>query len=137
MLVIWFVDKVHNAVVCAHVPALSHPLGLLSCNLQMVALHKDRYVFPVSVYVSRFSGNGADSVFMGIIKVRCSPWLHAGSCAHLNASKPWPILYHLPSHRIPQLINSQGILTKQLLALGLMLLPDQGVYVQIHTAKKP
>lgn len=34
----------------------------------MVALHKDRFVFPVRIAVTRVSGSGADSIFMGVIK---------------------------------------------------------------------
>lgn len=47
---------------------------MLLSSTQVVALHKDRYVFPVSLYVGKFSGDGADSVFMGIMKVRKGPF---------------------------------------------------------------
>lgn len=45
---------------------------------EVVALHKERYVFPVSLLVAKVSGSGADAVYMGILKVRqhpvqCSP----------------------------------------------------------------
>ena len=35
---------------------------------EVVALHKDRYVFPGRVVVTRASGTGMDSIFMGYIK---------------------------------------------------------------------
>lgn len=38
--------------------------------LQVVALHKDRYVFPCTLKVTRFSGTGVDSMFMGVMKVQ-------------------------------------------------------------------
>jgi hypothetical protein len=37
--------------------------------LQVVALHKDRYVFPCTLKVTRFSGTGVDAMFMGVMKV--------------------------------------------------------------------
>lgn len=33
----------------------------------VVALHKERYVFPVKLAVTRISGSGSDSVFMGVL----------------------------------------------------------------------
>jgi hypothetical protein len=38
--------------------------------LQAVALHRERYVFPVTLKVTKVSGCGVDSIFMGIVKVR-------------------------------------------------------------------
>lgn len=38
--------------------------------LQVVALHKDRYVFPCTLKVTCFSGTGVDAMFMGVMKVR-------------------------------------------------------------------
>jgi hypothetical protein len=35
----------------------------------MVALHKQKYVIPIRLGVSKVSGSGADSVFMGVIAV--------------------------------------------------------------------
>jgi hypothetical protein len=35
--------------------------------LQLVALHKDRYVFPIDLVVTKVSGDGADAIFMGVI----------------------------------------------------------------------
>lgn len=36
--------------------------------LQVVALHKDHYVFPISLLVTKVSGTGNDAIFMGVIK---------------------------------------------------------------------
>ncbi len=36
----------------------------------MLCLHRERHVFPASVYVTKASGEGMDSVFMGVFKVR-------------------------------------------------------------------
>lgn len=38
-------------------------------TLQVVALHKERYVFPVTLKVTRVSGTGVDAIFMGVMKV--------------------------------------------------------------------
>lgn len=38
------------------------------CWWQVVALHKEHYVFPISLAVTRVSGSGAEAVFMGVIK---------------------------------------------------------------------
>lgn len=38
-------------------------------NAQVVALHKDRYVFPVTLTVSKLSGSGAETTFMSVLKV--------------------------------------------------------------------
>lgn len=38
------------------------------CNLQMVALHKEHYVFPVTLGVTRVSGTGAEAMFMGVMR---------------------------------------------------------------------
>lgn len=43
---------------------------------QVVGLHKDRFVFPVSLQVTQVSGSGVDAVFMGLIKVR----QHSNAC---------------------------------------------------------
>lgn len=36
--------------------------------VQVVALHKEHYVFPITLVVTRVSGTGAEAVFMGVIK---------------------------------------------------------------------
>jgi hypothetical protein len=36
----------------------------------VVALHKDRHIFPVMVAVTKAAGSGADATFMGVIRVR-------------------------------------------------------------------
>jgi hypothetical protein len=35
-----------------------------------VAMHKERYVLPVSITVTKVSGIGEDTMFMGILEVR-------------------------------------------------------------------
>jgi hypothetical protein len=35
---------------------------------EVVGLHKERYVFPISIAVTKVSGTGQDSVFMGVAK---------------------------------------------------------------------
>jgi hypothetical protein len=45
----------------------------VSICLQVVALHKDRYVFPVTLKVTKIMGTGVDATFMGIMKVGCRP----------------------------------------------------------------
>lgn len=42
---------------------------LICLTLQVVALHRERYVFPVTLKVTRVSGTGVDAVFMGVMKV--------------------------------------------------------------------
>ncbi len=39
----------------------------------VIALHRRRYVFPVMLAVTKLSGSGADSVFMGVLKVGPAP----------------------------------------------------------------
>ncbi|KXZ42959.1 hypothetical protein GPECTOR_109g202 [Gonium pectorale] len=41
---------------------------ILDSVREVVALHKDRYVFPVSLCVTKLSGVGADSVFLGLLR---------------------------------------------------------------------
>ena len=41
-------------------------------TVPFLALHKERYVFPVMLTVAKVSGIGEDSCFMGIIEVRGS-----------------------------------------------------------------
>jgi hypothetical protein len=37
--------------------------------LQVVALHNDRYIFPLTIAVTKVSGSGADAIFMGVLKL--------------------------------------------------------------------
>lgn len=37
-------------------------------HLQVVALHRDHYVFPLTIAVTKVSGSGADGIFMGVLK---------------------------------------------------------------------
>jgi hypothetical protein len=37
--------------------------------VQVVALHEERYVFPIILTVSKLSGSGAETTFMSVIKV--------------------------------------------------------------------
>lgn len=39
---------------------------------RFVAVHKDRSIIQVSLAVTRVSGLGEDSIFMGVIKVRAA-----------------------------------------------------------------
>lgn len=36
---------------------------------EVVALHRDRYVFPIKILVTKSQGSGADAIFMGLLKV--------------------------------------------------------------------
>lgn len=40
----------------------------MGLHLQVVALHKDHYVFPLTIAVTKASGSGADAVFMGVLR---------------------------------------------------------------------
>ena len=42
---------------------------VLGATREVVAMHQERYVFPVSLSVSKISGSGPDAIFMGVIKV--------------------------------------------------------------------
>jgi hypothetical protein len=43
---------------------------ILDSVREVVALHKDRYVFPVKIAVTKVSGTGVQSIFMGVLRVR-------------------------------------------------------------------
>eukprot|EP00879_Flechtneria_rotunda_P030004 GHRR01032487.1.p1 GENE.GHRR01032487.1~~GHRR01032487.1.p1 ORF type:complete len:117 (-),score=23.04 GHRR01032487.1:317-667(-) len=45
-------------------------LFMFCCHdvLQVVAQHKERWVFPVTIAVTKVSGAGADAVYMGVLK---------------------------------------------------------------------
>ncbi len=53
---------------------LSHSLAragkakILDTVREVVAIHKDRYVFPIKLTVTKVSGTGADSLFMGVLR---------------------------------------------------------------------
>ena len=38
------------------------------CIVQVVALHKEHYVFPLTIAVTKVSGSGTDAIFMGVLK---------------------------------------------------------------------
>lgn len=42
---------------------------ILDSMREVVALHRDRYVFPVRILVTKTQGTGADATFMGMLKV--------------------------------------------------------------------
>lgn len=44
---------------------------ILDSVREVVALHRDRYVFPIKIMVTKSQGSGADATFMGLLKVRC------------------------------------------------------------------
>ncbi len=54
----------------------------------MVALHKDRYVFPVKILVTRISGTGADSIFMAVLKVKPATGWRWGEGMASQTSEP-------------------------------------------------
>jgi hypothetical protein len=43
---------------------------LLNRTVSFVAMHKERYVLPVTISVTKVSGIGEDTMFMGILEVR-------------------------------------------------------------------
>jgi len=43
-------------------------VNIIDQVMGVVALHKDRYVFPTKLLVTKVSGTGADSVFMGVMR---------------------------------------------------------------------
>lgn len=55
-------------VLCCAVLYAGKP-KILNSVRQVVALHKERYVFPVRVKVTVASGTGADTLFTGVLKV--------------------------------------------------------------------
>lgn len=55
---------------CRH---LAHTHARARARSQVVALHKDRYVLPVQLCVTKISGSGSDALFMGAMNVRCAP----------------------------------------------------------------
>ena len=53
---------------------------ILDQTVDVVALHKERYIFPVTLAVTKVSGTGADATFMSVMKVR--------SAEHVCTSPP-------------------------------------------------
>jgi hypothetical protein len=43
---------------------------ILNTVRDVVGLHKDRYVVPLKIAVTKVSGTGSDSLFMGALQVR-------------------------------------------------------------------
>ncbi|EFJ47903.1 hypothetical protein VOLCADRAFT_104960 [Volvox carteri f. nagariensis] len=56
----------HDAYLSRYVA--SGEAQILDSVREVVALHKDRYVFPVALCVTRLSGVGTDSIFLGVIR---------------------------------------------------------------------
>lgn len=82
----------HGCVALWLAKGASHPLPLGVCLgplPQVVALHKERYVFPVTLKVTRISGTGVDAIFMGVMKVSTS-W----SPSTTTVAMPLPGLHH-------------------------------------------
>jgi hypothetical protein len=46
----------------------SGQLHILNSVRAVVALHKDRHAFPISLCVARLSGVGADALFIGVMR---------------------------------------------------------------------
>jgi hypothetical protein len=49
--------------------ATTEKAKVLNTTREVVAMHQERYVFPISLNVTKVSGSGADAIYMGIIKV--------------------------------------------------------------------
>jgi len=49
--------------------ATTEKAKILDSNREVVGLHKQRYVFPIIIHVTKASGAAADSIFLGTIKV--------------------------------------------------------------------
>lgn len=72
-----------------------HPPGktnLLDSVREVVMVHKDRYIVPVILGVTRASGEGMDSIFMGAFRVRARPISVPGfrCCLKLVGSRNCP-----------------------------------------------
>jgi hypothetical protein len=61
----------------------------------MVALHKEHYVFPVTLAVTRVSGTGAEAMFMGVMKPAVED---AGSVKAWLMPGGWGCRYYLMFH---------------------------------------
>lgn len=71
------------ALPCSLPPPLpTHP--------QVVGLHKERYVFPLSLVVTKVTGTGADAIFMGVLKPQADDessvkaWIMPGEEEHMS-----------------------------------------------------
>jgi hypothetical protein len=51
-------------------PAFSGKAKILDSLREVVALHRERYVFPIRILVSKTGGSGADATFMGLLQAR-------------------------------------------------------------------
>lgn len=47
---------------------------ILDSQREVLALHKDKFCFPIKLKVTKVSGEGADSVFMGMFQVGAGCW---------------------------------------------------------------
>jgi hypothetical protein len=47
---------------------------ILDNDQEFVVLHKDRYVIGVTIFITKLSGFGMDSIFMGMFGVRFMTW---------------------------------------------------------------
>ncbi|GIL67639.1 hypothetical protein Vafri_20979 [Volvox africanus] len=56
----------HNGYMARY--AATGEAHILDTAREVVGLHKDRYVFPVSICVTKLSGTGSDSVFLGLLR---------------------------------------------------------------------
>jgi hypothetical protein len=68
----------------------------MACNhVQVMGLHRDGYVFPLTLLVTKVSGSGPDAVFMGVLK----PLLQTTDAVRawiLPAGKYWVCVLSLP-----------------------------------------
>jgi hypothetical protein len=55
-------------------PSFAGKVHILDRVVDLVALHKEGFIFPVTICVTRASGSGADATFMGVIKVTGRLW---------------------------------------------------------------
>jgi hypothetical protein len=59
---------VHDHRNLAQTPSSGNP-HILDAMVEVVAVHKDRHILPVTLGVCKASGSGADAVFMSVVKV--------------------------------------------------------------------
>jgi len=57
-----------HCVLCC-LPWHAEQAKILDSDREVVGLHKQRYVFPLIIHVSKISGAAADSIFLGVVKV--------------------------------------------------------------------
>jgi hypothetical protein len=59
--------------------------NIMGRTSDQVAVHKERYIVPLSLNVSKLSGVGEDTLFIGIMEVRTQWCPHpSGSCRLLS-----------------------------------------------------